>query len=215
MSLPHAVIIAGGKGDRLGGVRKADLLVGGIRLVDRVAQALGAVQAPVMIAVGPQDDGRRARSDSIAVSDLAAPVGGPLAGLAAAIAALHERGIGAGLLVSVAVDTPFLPEDFVAVLAAALGEASAAYAAWGEQFYPPNSIWQIEALAALPERVLEGQAPHSLKALQRELGAVAVDWSSRAPANPFANVNTVGDLVVLGRMARTRGLSPLIHRPGN
>ena len=121
MSLPHAVIIAGGKGDRLGGVRKADLLVGGIRLVDRVAQALGAVQAPVMIAVGPQDDGRRARSDSIAVSDLAAPVGGPLAGLAAAIAALHERGIGAGLLVSVAVDTPFLPEDFVAVLAAALG----------------------------------------------------------------------------------------------
>ena len=203
MSLPQAVIIAGGKGERLGGVRKADLLVGGTRLVDRVAQALGAVQSPLMIAVGPQDDGRGARSDSIAVIDLAGPVGGPLAGLVAAVAALHERGISAGLLVSVAVDTPFLPEDFAAVLEAALGDAPAAYAAWGEQFYPPNAIWRIEALAALPEQVLHNRAPPSLRALQRELGAIAVDWSARAAANPFGNVNTVGDLVALGRMART------------
>lgn len=203
MSLPQAVIIAGGKGERLGGVRKADLLVGGTRLVDRVAQALGAVQSPLMIAVGPQDDGRGARSDSIAVIDLAGPVGGPLAGLVAAVTALHERGISAGLLVSVAVDTPFLPEDFVAVLEAALGDAPAAYAAWGEQFYPPNAIWRIEALAGLPEQVTHNRAPRSLKALQRELGAVAVDWSARAAANPFGNVNTVGELVALGRMART------------
>lgn len=215
MTAPYAVIIAGGKGERLGGVRKADLLIGGIRLVDRVAQALGEVQSPLMIAMGPQDDGRGARSDSFPVTDLAAPVGGPLAGLAAAVAELHERGIGSGLLVSVAVDTPFLPDDFVATLTAALGDASAAYAAWGEQFYPPNAIWRIEALAGLPERVLQGDAPHSLKALQRELAAVAVDWSARATANPFGNVNTVGDLVALGRMARSRDLSPLIHKPGN
>ena len=46
MSLPHAVIIAGGEGQRLGGVRKADLRIGGVRQIDRVIEALGAVAAP-------------------------------------------------------------------------------------------------------------------------------------------------------------------------
>lgn len=215
MSPLYAVIIAGGKGERLGGVRKADLLVGGRRLVDRVADALGPVELPLMIAVGPHNDGRGARGDTLAVTDMEAPVGGPLAGLAAAVAALHQRGIGDGLLVSVAADTPFLPSDFVAVLGATLGTAAAAYAAWGQQFYPPNAIWRLAALAALPEQVLQNRAPPSLKALQRELGAVAVDWWARVAANPFGNVNTVADLVALGSMARKQGLSPLIHKLGN
>ena len=165
MSL-HAVIIAGGKGERLGGVRKADLRIGGARLVDRVAEALGVVEAPLMIATGPGDVRFRLPAGAVAVPDLDAPVGGPLAGLAAAVEALRVQGIGVGLLVSVAVDTPFLPADFVSVMRDGLGSSPAAYAACREQFYPPNAIWRIEALTALPEQVRTGKAAHSLKALQ-------------------------------------------------
>ncbi|MFN4211385.1 MAG: NTP transferase domain-containing protein, partial [Devosia sp.] len=49
MTLPHAVIIAGGRGERLGGVRKADLRLGGRRLVDRVADELGPLASPLML----------------------------------------------------------------------------------------------------------------------------------------------------------------------
>ncbi len=211
----HAVIIAGGKGERLGGVRKADLRIGGRRMIDRVSDALGAVDAPLMVATGPGEARCRLPAGAVAVADLDAPMGGPLAGLAAAVAALRAKRIGEGLLVSVAVDTPFLPGDFVAVMRGGLGDAPVAYAACGDQFYPPNAIWRIEALAALPAQVLADAAPHSLKALQQMLGAVPVAWASRAGTDPFANVNTVDDLIALGQIAAKGGLSPLIHTPGN
>ena len=215
MSLPHAVIIAGGRGERLGGVRKGDLRIGGRRLMDRVTESLGAVATPLMIAIGPGETRLRLPVGAIGVADLDAPMGGPLAGLVAAVAALQARGIGTGLLVSVAVDTPFLPADFVTIMRDGLGSAPAAYAAWGDQFYPPNALWRIEALSALPQLVRSGEAARSLKALQQMLGAVAVDWTGRAGADPFANINTVGDLVRLGGMAAGRAPSPLIHTLGN
>ena len=199
MSLPHGVIIAGGRGERLGGVRKADLRIGGRRLVDRVADAFGEVAPPLLVAVGPQDDGSRRRGGAEVGTDLAAPVGGPLAGLAAAVAALQARGISEGLLVSAAVDTPFLPGDFVAVMTGKLGDAPAAFAGWGADFYPPNAIWRIEALADLPAQVTAGTAPGSLKALLAAMAARRVDWSERCGADPFLNVNTMMDLLVLAK----------------
>lgn len=199
MSLPHGVIIAGGKGERLGGVRKAELRIGGRRLIDRVADGLGEMES-LIVSVGPVDDGRRSLAGATVITDLDSPVGGPLAGLAAAVASLQARGVSDGFLVSVAVDTPFLPHDFVSRLEAALGDAPAAYSAWGEQFYPPNAIWRLSALADLPGQVLRNVAPHSLKALHKALGAQAVDWSGYEQ-NPFANLNTVADLVALGRHA--------------
>lgn len=201
MKLPHAVIIAGGKGERLGGVRKATLRVGGARMVDRVAQALGLVEPPLMISTGPGDNWLAPPADSITFPDLEAPTGGPLAGLAAAIESLCIRGITNGLLASVAVDTPFLDADFIATMGDRLDDAPAAYAGWGDQFYPPNAIWRIEALTSLPDQVLGGDAPHSLKALQQVMKAHLVDWTSRSGTNPFANVNTIDDLIALGRLA--------------
>ena len=204
MSPFHAVIIAGGKGERLGGVRKADLLVGGRRLVDRVADAIGEVESPLMIAVGPRDDGRGARACSIAVTDIDASLGGPLAGLAAAVESLGTRGITRGLLASAAVDGPFLPADFVARLMACLDEAPAAFAAWDQQFYPPNALWRLQSIADLPARVRAGTAPSSLKTLLQELGAQPVDWRKFMKSNPFLNINTLGDVVALGKNAASR-----------
>lgn len=205
MSVPHAVIIAGGKGERLGGVRKADLRIGGRRLLDRVTESLGAVATPLMIATGPGEARLRLPEGAIGVADLDVPIGGPLAGLVAAMAALRTSGIEAGTVISVAADTPFLPADFVAVMREGLGSAPAAYAAWGGQFYPPNALWRIEALMSLPDQVHNAGAPRSLKELQQRLGAVAVDWTSRVTIDPFANINTVADLVSLGRQAARQG----------
>ncbi|HTM76744.1 MAG TPA: NTP transferase domain-containing protein, partial [Devosia sp.] len=156
MSLPFAVIIAGGEGQRLGGVRKAELSIGGLRLIDRVAQRLGAVAPPLLVATG---HGRLPCGNHIAIGDLNDRYGGPLAGLAAAVDWLTAQGISDGLLASIAVDTPFLPPDFIAVMARALDNQPAVFAGWGEAFYPPNAVWQLSAIATLPAQVRAGTAP--------------------------------------------------------
>lgn len=202
MSVPHAVIIAGGEGQRLGGVRKAELRIGGVRQIDRVIGALGRVAAPILVSSGPAGRSIHVPSGCVAVADLDAPCGGPLAGLAAAVDWLGRAGIAEGLLVSAAVDTPFLPADFARRMSGALGAAAAAFAAWGDDFYPPNAIWRIEGLRALPSAVAAGTAPASLKALQRALEARRVDWTEDYASNPFGNINTVADLVALQRFAK-------------
>ncbi|WP_137151730.1 NTP transferase domain-containing protein [Devosia sp. FKR38] len=199
--LPHAVIIAGGAGARLGGVRKGDLRIGNQRLLERVLAALGPVQSPVLVGMGPAPQRLVLPPDCFAVPDLADTPGGPLAGLLAAVKYLAEKGITRGPLVSVAVDTPFLPQDFVALLESGLGAAPAAYAAWGDDFYPPNALWRLEALQSLVSGAQAVAPPASLKALQQALGAVRVDWCPRAKANPFANLNTVKDLIALQNRA--------------
>jgi molybdopterin-guanine dinucleotide biosynthesis protein A len=208
MSLVHAVIIAGGQGQRLGGVRKGSLRIGGLRLIDRASAALGPVADPLMVSTGSNSAISDLPEGAEAVPDLPVPCAGPLAGLAAAVTALRRRGVVRGELVSVAVDTPFLPTDFVARMVAPLAQAPASYAAWKDDFYPPNAAWRIEAIADLPERMAAPAPPASLKALQRLLGAEAVDWSGDQTDNPFHNVNTIGDVIALERRARsTRPLS--------
>lgn len=202
MRQAHAVILAGGEGQRLGGVRKADLRIGGIRLLDRVVAALGPMSTPLLVAVGPEERGWQMSGEFTAIEDLPGPCGGPLAGLAAAVAVLAEHGVTTGKLISVAVDTPFLPDDFAQRMLAELADAPVAYAAWNDEFYPPNAAWELSALVGLPAAIAGAKPPASLKALQRAMGARRVDWAGQFAENPFVNVNTPADLIALGRRAR-------------
>jgi molybdenum cofactor guanylyltransferase len=201
MNQPHAVIIAGGEGQRLGGVRKAELRVGGQRLIDRVSGALHDVTRPILVATG---HGRLPAGDYIGVADLNDDFGGPLAGLAAAVNWLVAQGATDALLASVAVDTPFLPPNFIAVMTEALGTDAAIASRWGEDLYPPNTLWRLSAITTLPARVRDGTAPKSPKALLGELGATSHDWRPASPTNPFDNLNTPADLVRLQRRARAQ-----------
>ncbi|WP_172122945.1 MULTISPECIES: NTP transferase domain-containing protein [unclassified Devosia] len=201
MSLPFGVIIAGGAGQRLGGVRKAELRVGGVRLLERVAAAFGPVAAPLLIATGPHRAPAPLPDGALAVPDLPAAVGGPLAGLAAAVAALKQSGIESGVLVSAPVDTPFLPAGFAQVMADALGQAEAIYARHDQDFYPPVAAWRLEALQSLAGDVGRSSAPASLKALHRQLGSAELDWPAEE-SNPFININTLAEVLAAEKRER-------------
>jgi molybdopterin-guanine dinucleotide biosynthesis protein A len=194
----HGVIIAGGQGRRLGGVRKADIEIGGVRLIERVAARLEGVAAPVLVSTGPAGAEWLLRVGFEAVPDLGGNLGGPLAGLVAAVARLRDRQVREGILISAAVDTPFLPRDYVTRLVQGLEHAPVAFSAWREAFYPPNAAWQIEAILDLPERMAD---VGSLKGLQRDLDGESVSWGEM-PDNPFDNVNTPADLLVLEERAK-------------
>ena len=198
MSLAYGVIIAGGQGHRLGGVRKADLRIGGSPLIIRVSRVLVTLEQPLIVATGPRDTWLDLGPQFVPVGDIEGFEGGPLAGLAAAVLMLRSRGIVTGTLISVAVDTPFLPKDYVERLLTGLNKAPAAFAGWHDAFYPPNAGWRLEAIADLPEQ-LGGTA--SLKALHRQLGSIRVGWDE-ATENPFDNLNTLADLLALGKRAQ-------------
>lgn len=173
----YGVILAGGQGSRLGHVRKAELRLGGMRLRDRVAARLRKHVGAIL----PD------------VPDLPG-VSGPLGGIVSAVRHLAKTASADDILISVAVDTPFLPTDYVPRLGAALDHAPAAYVAWADNFYPTNAAFRFGAIADLPERAAEMGSP---RRLLQGLGAIPVTWDESD--DPFANLNTLADLIALSR----------------
>jgi molybdopterin-guanine dinucleotide biosynthesis protein A len=204
-----AVILAGGRGERLGGVEKARLKVGGIRLIDRVAASLSRQAATILYSCGPElADSSALPDDLIVIPDLDSAFGGPLAGIAAAVDWLQQRPEGPEFLLTVAVDTPFFPADFAAKALPALADGcAAAIGCFEGQDYPTNGIWRLSSLATLPQHVRDGSAPKGPKILLREMTTTRLEWFPQDGGDPFANVNTLQDLVNLNKRARQAHLS--------
>lgn len=199
MSTIHAVILAGGRGSRLGAVRKADLLIDGQRLLDRVAARFSGISGKFLLSIGRYGE-IALPAGAVALADAENESQGPLAGIAAAAQHLAAFGRPDDLLISVAVDTPFLPADYVARLAAISGAAG--YASFGETFYPTNAAWRLGPLREALARYPGNAGP---RALLRDMAATPVQWSGTGP-DPFANLNSFADLLALQRRARELSL---------
>jgi molybdopterin-guanine dinucleotide biosynthesis protein A len=204
MTRAYGLILAGGEGSRLGGARKADLRIGGVRLIERVARQMGDGVEDLRVA-----SGQLTIDGFDCIRDEASAAMGPLAGIRAGLHALQKTASGDDVLVCVAVDTPFLPADYVPRLLSVAAENGAAYAAWGENIYPTNSAWRLSALADALEDASESAGP---KAILTRLKALRVDWSAEAPLDPFANLNTLNDQIALQRRALAPGYDRFIHR---
>jgi molybdopterin-guanine dinucleotide biosynthesis protein A len=181
------LVLAGGAGTRLGGVDKAFLRLGGRCLIDIVLARLGA---PVAISANG-DAGRFAAYGVKVLADGPWAGKGPLAGVLAGLD--WAAGLGATALLSVPVDTPFVPED----LAARLG-AAPAVAAWRGRQHHLVALWPVRGRAALRDFLAEPGAYKVRDALAL-LGAAAVEFGG--DEDPFLNVNTADDLAEARRRA--------------
>jgi len=113
-----AIVLAGGRGSRLGGVSKADLVVGGVRLLDRVLGAAAGASTTVVV-------GRVAVPAGVRVTLEDPPGTGPAAGLAAGLDAVERPAAWTLLL---ACDLPGAASAVRALLAAAaVGPGADAY----------------------------------------------------------------------------------------
>jgi molybdopterin-guanine dinucleotide biosynthesis protein A len=182
------LLLTGGASRRLG-TDKANLLVGGERLVDRTSRLLQSVCDPVL-EVG------RGYGAGPWVSEEPAG-GGPLAALAAGAAALAERAYtGAALLV--AVDLPALDARVLAWLVAHPAPATVVPVVDGM----PQMLcarYGADALAAAPALVASGERSlRSLLATVRVHEAGVDEWGSVASAASFADVDTPADAARAG-----------------
>jgi molybdopterin-guanine dinucleotide biosynthesis protein A len=79
-----AIVLAGGRGSRLGAASKPDVVLGGRRLVDVALSAVIAARRIVLVGPGPAPEG-------VLLTRESPPFGGPVAAVAAGFAALPDH----------------------------------------------------------------------------------------------------------------------------
>jgi len=176
-------ILAGGQGTRVGGQDKGLIALAGEPLISHVSERL-RVQAGALLICANRNADRYAQYGTV-VTDATPGFHGPLAGIAAALAACRSR-----WLLTAPVDSPQPPPDLSRRLhaAAVSGPFVAAVAHTGTRREP---------LFALYAGSLSGSAAEALRRdvpvwrWQDELGIVEVDFSAQAA--DFLNLNTADE----------------------
>lgn len=189
------VILAGGGGQRLGGVRKGELRLGGIPLAIQAYRRLAPQCDTVLLSLAAGTL-KASPQGMIALPDDPAGPSGPAAGLYAAARWCATNAPGARLL-SMAVDTPFFPSDFIS----RAGESSSPciVGTYGDRDYPTNALWQSGPLLAVLETIPAAPRGPRLRDIQREMSATILDYTHASAENPFAGINTLADLLALNR----------------
>lgn len=193
MQQPVGVILAGGLATRMGGGDKGRLVLGGRSLFAHVIDRIAPQVAGLALSANG-DPARLADLGLPVLCDSVAGYRGPLAGVLAGMDWATAQG--AAHLVSVAADTPFLPEDLVPrLLLAAEGGAPVVLAASDVEGrlirQPTFGLWPV----ALREDLRSALGGGVCKVGQwaADQGAVLAPFPV-GPVDPFFNINTAEDL---------------------
>jgi molybdopterin-guanine dinucleotide biosynthesis protein A len=183
------LILAGGTGRRMGGRDKALL-----RLADRplLAHVIDRFAPQVeMLALSANGDVLRFAGFGLPVLQDGPSGAGPLAGLLAGLDWANAEG--ATALVTVAVDTPFLPCDLVPrlILAGEETGSAAALAESGGQTHPTFGLWPIGARGDVAQALAAGRL--RLREVAEEIAAGRARFDT-VGLDPFANINRPEDM---------------------
>lgn len=175
------VILAGGRGQRMGGEDKGLVNLAGRPMTAHVLTALAPQVSAILISANRNVATYEAFGHPV-IRDSAADFQGPLAGMAAAL-----RQVETPLALFVPCDAPCLPADLAARLRAALdADTPAACAHDGERLQPAHALVRRDLAPALEAAVTAGE--RRIAHWLRQVGAATVDYSDQPEA--FLNVNT-------------------------
>jgi molybdopterin-guanine dinucleotide biosynthesis protein A len=186
-----ALILAGGRGSRMGGVDKGLQRLDGEPLVQHALRRIAPQVGSVMISANRNPEVYRGYGVPV-LADADTDYPGPLAGFLAGLT--HCR---TDWMATVPCDTPRFPEDLVATLAAAAGDARAVVAVTEEA-----GERQRQSVFCL----LKADLHVDLAAYLAEGGRKIERWLERQgcvdvlfdDANAFFNANTIDELRRLG-----------------
>ncbi|MFA6157172.1 molybdenum cofactor guanylyltransferase MobA [Mesorhizobium sp.] len=200
------IILAGGRSRRMGGGDKSLLALGGARLLDHVIKRFVPQVGP--LALSANGDPIRFAGISLPVlPDTVTGFAGPLAGILAGLdwATDHTR---CPAVVTVAGDTPFLPENLVERLVAATAGApgSMAVASSGGRRHPTFALWPTDCRDEL-RRFLVDEDNRRVSAFIDRRDCIEVDFPiedlSGQRLDPFFNINLPDDLAEAERLSRS------------
>ncbi len=180
------LILAGGKGSRMGGVDKGLQAFRGKRLVDHVYERLAPQVGGIIINANQNHEEYKTFGVRV-VSDAIGGYAGPLAGLHAGLSVSKRP-----FLASVPCDSPFLSADLIERLYQRIDETGAelAVAKTGEQPHPVFSLMRRAVLDHLADFLKDGG--RKIDAWYATLNVVEVAFDDEAEA--FSNFNTLEEL---------------------
>ncbi len=188
-----AIILAGGLSTRMGGGNKALRMLGADTLLTHVVRRLRP-QCD-RLAINANGDPEQFQDYALpVVPDSFAGFAGPLAGV---LAGMEWAASGGGdSVVSVSVDTPFVPQDLMHRLREARGRSGVAVAASPDasgqlRDHPTCALWPV-ALAPEVRAALESGL-HRIGQFAAAYDPGRAVFDSQ-PLDPFLNVNTPEDL---------------------
>jgi molybdopterin-guanine dinucleotide biosynthesis protein A len=178
------IVLAGGKGSRMGGVDKG---LQPLRGKPMAAWAIARLKPQVdeIVINANQNLEVYAAFGYRVVSDQIGGFAGPLAGLHAGLSAATHP-----LAATVPCDSPFLPPDLVSRLKDAMNENDVAVAKTGEQAHPVFVLLRTSLRKNL-EAFLQGGG-RKIDAWYASLKVVEVSFDDEADA--FRNINTADEL---------------------
>lgn len=186
--VPAIVIAAGGAGRRLSGNKPARLL-GGRSLLDRAADWARRHSDCVALAGAGEGGAAQTLPDvGLPVLGDARPGLGPIAALASSFGFARAHGCRQVLLIGC--DMPFLPDDLVPRLQAAIAPAGAALPCSNGRLHPLAGLWHPDPAGLAAWIDAGGRAPRHYAAA---VGLATVDWGAGSD-DPFANINGPEDL---------------------
>ena len=186
------LIVAGGRGSRMGNTDKCLLRLGDKTLLQRGVERL----APQVNAIALNANGQLDRFSEVLkllplmpmLPDIP-PSAGPLSGIIAGLTWLQQQP--EQWLVTVAADTPFFPKDLVTRLVQGLGiKTPLAVTSDHHGMHPLFGLWHKSLLPALENARAQNQC--RLQQLVKQLGGIQVDFSGDGP-EAFFNINTPDD----------------------
>ncbi len=191
-----AIVLTGGRSSRLGGRHKPAVEIGGTSVVDRVIGAVREADRRARIVVAGSGDGITDPSVDVVRED--PPFAGPVAGVAAALAAVAADP--ARTVVLLAGDMPFVTPDLIRALVRRAGEGAAV----ADDGHPQMlcAAWQECALRDALAR-LGDPADAAMRALARDVDL------TRVPADPtvLRDIDTPEDLARARRLGDDGSMS--------
>lgn len=180
------LILAGGKGSRMGGVDKGLQAFRGKRLVDHVYERFAPQVGGVVINANQNHEEYKTFGVRV-VSDAIGGYAGPLAGLHAGLSVSKRP-----FLASVPCDSPFLPADLIERLYRRIDESGAelAVAKTGDQPHPVFSLMRRGVLDHLADFLKGGG--RKIDVWYATLNVVEVAFDDEPEA--FSNINTREEL---------------------
>ncbi len=186
LSSVTGLILAGGKGSRMGGVDKGLQAFRGKRLVDHVYERFAPQVGGIIINANQNHEEYKTFGVRV-VSDAIGGYAGPLAGLHAGLSVSRRP-----FLASVPCDSPFLPADLIERLHKRIDESGAelAVAKTADQPHPVFSLMRRGVLDHLAEFLKGGG--RKIDAWYATLNVVEVGFDDEPEA--FSNINTREEL---------------------
>lgn len=185
------VILAGGASTRMGGHDKFLLPLGGKRILDHIVTRLSPQVDTLILNANTSN----IVTEIDVVPDIGEPEG-PLSGLFTALS--HAKDNGFDKVVTVASDTPFIPNDLVSrFMECAYSRAVVAKS--GDRIHPIIGLWDVSLLTDVKSALESKQL--KMMNFVNNLGMVEVIWDRENDL--FFNINTAEDLKQAEKLVHT------------